>query len=85
MVFFKQPYTVRSYGKTSWANGSPTSSYTDRTLYLDVQGVTRTNQDEQSGKITAGSLTVYSDEELHPAFYWIVPEVHCGSQLSRHG
>ena len=67
MVFFKKPYTVRSYGVTSWANGSPTSSYTDRTVHLDVQGITRTNQDEQSGRMTTGSLTVYSDEELHPA------------------
>lgn len=67
MVFFKKPYTVRSYGKTSWANGSPTSSYIDRTVSLDVQGITRTNQDEQSGRMTTGSLTVYSDEELHPA------------------
>lgn len=67
MVFFKKPYLVRRYGKTSWENGAPTASYTDSKLYLDVQGVTRTAQDDTSGKNIAGSLTVYSNEELHPA------------------
>lgn len=67
VVFFKKPYKVRRYGKTEWKNGVSSSPYTDETLYLDVQGVTRANQDEQSGKMTTGSLTVYSNEEMRPA------------------
>ena len=67
MKIFKHPYTVRRYGKTSWENGCPSAPYSDVTLNLDVQGVTRTAQDDTSGKNIAGSLTVYSNEELHPA------------------
>ena len=67
MKIFKHPYKVRRYGKTGWENGCPSAPYSDVTLNLDVQGVTRTAQDDTSGKNIAGSLTVYSNEELHPA------------------
>lgn len=67
MVFFKKPYKVRRYEKTEWNNGSSSALYADETLQLDIQGVTRSNQYDSSGKSTTGSLTVYSDEELHPA------------------
>lgn len=66
-MFFKKPYLVRRYGKTTWENGVAVASYTDETLHLDVQGITRTTQDDTSGKNISGSLTVYSNEELRPA------------------
>lgn len=34
---------------------------------LDVQAKTRRNQDDPAGQTTTGTLTVYSDMELHPA------------------
>lgn len=67
MVFFRKPYKVRRYGKTSWDKGYASAPYDDVTLQLDVQGTTRTNQDDPAGRYSTGSLTIYSDEALHPS------------------
>ena len=67
MVFFKKPYKVRRYGKTDWTNGYASAPYNDVVLDLDVQGTTRTNQDDPGGRYSTGSLTVYSNEALHPS------------------
>ena len=52
MNIFKRSYKVRRYGRTSWEDGVASAGYEDVQLMLDVQ---------------AGTLTVYSDMELHPA------------------
>lgn len=67
MNIFKRPYKVRRYGKTSWEDGVASAGYEDVRLMLDVQAKTRRNQDDPAGRTTTGTLTVYSDMELHPA------------------
>ena len=67
MNIFKRPYEVRRYGKTSWEDGVASAGYEDVRLMLDVQAKTRRNQDDPAGRTTTGTLTVYSDMELHPA------------------
>ena len=67
MNIFKRSYKVRRYGRTSWEDGVASAGYEDVQLMLDVQAKTRRNQDDPAGRTTAGTLTVYSDMELHPA------------------
>ena len=42
MDFFKKPYTLRSFGKTGYVNGSPEPAYSARTVKLDVQPLSST-------------------------------------------
>ena len=67
MNIFKRSYKVRRYGRTSWEDGVASAGYEDVQLMLDVQAKTRRNQDDPAGRTTTGTLTVYSDTELHPA------------------
>lgn len=67
MNIFKRSYKVRRYGRTSWEDGVASAGYEDVQLMLDVQAKTRRNQDDPAGQTTTGTLTVYSDMELHPA------------------
>ena len=67
MNIFKRSYKVRRYGRTSWEDGVASAGYEDVQLMLDVQAKTRRNQDDPAGRTTTGTLTVYSDMELHPA------------------
>lgn len=67
MNIFKRSYKVRRYGRTSWEDGVACAGYEDVQLMLDVQAKTRRNQDDPAGRTTTGTLTVYSDTELHPA------------------
>lgn len=69
MNIFKRSYKVRRYEKTSWEDGVASAGYEDAQLMLDVQAKTRRNQDDPAGRTTTGTLTVYSDMELHPAEY----------------
>ena len=67
MVFFEKPYTLRRYGKKTWAGGLPESPYTDSEIKLDLQpegdGLVRIDE----GHWVTRTMKAYSDVPLKTA------------------